>query len=74
MSQDTVTQTDHRDTTTVKNNSQLQATLKSRLLAIFLLISSIGGTLGLFCGVPALARVTFLWQQGMMERPNSLSR
>jgi hypothetical protein len=73
MSKATVTQPDDRGTT-VKNNSVTQSKLKSQLLAVFLLISSVGGTLGLFCGVPALARVTFMWQQAMTERSNVLSR
>jgi hypothetical protein len=78
MSQGTVTSTDKRDTTErdtiVIKNPPSHAKLKSQLLALLLLLSSVGGTLGLFCGVPALARVTFMWQQVILEHPDGLSR
>lgn len=78
MSQGTVTSTDKRDTTEqntiVIKNSPSRAKLKSQLLALLLLVSSAGGTLGLFCGVPALARATFMWQEGILEHSDGLSR
>jgi hypothetical protein len=72
MSHGTVTRSGTQNT--LKPMGLSQATFRARLMAVLLLTVSVSGTLAVFCGVPTIAKVASVWQQVILERPNSLSR